>query len=178
MKDETIAEQLLEGDPSAIAVARGWIRAAFHPYRNRFREDREDIEQDVLLQLIESLREGRFRGRSSFATYLKSFVHHKAIDMVRVARRRQWVDVDDLDLRDQHASALEQLSRSEQVVASLRALQEAPEACRELWRLLQEGLGYDEMSRHLGIAAGTIRVRVLRCRRKAVELRQKFLEKV
>jgi hypothetical protein len=40
--------------------------------------------------------------------------------------------------------------------------------------MIHRGLGYDAMSERLGIAAGTLRVRVLRCREKAVATRDRM----
>jgi DNA-directed RNA polymerase specialized sigma24 family protein len=39
--------------------------------------------------------------------------------------------------------------------------------CRELWRLILQGHGYSEISHRLGVRQGTLRVRLLRCRRAA-----------
>jgi DNA-directed RNA polymerase specialized sigma24 family protein len=50
-----------------------------------------------------------------------------------------------------------------------------PESCRELWRMLEQGLRYDEMSRRLGIDAGAVRARVFRCRKRALEARSRWL---
>jgi DNA-directed RNA polymerase specialized sigma24 family protein len=42
--------------------------------------------------------------------------------------------------------------------------------CQELWRMLHEGLSYKEMSSRVGVAEGTLRVRVHRCRCEALEV--------
>jgi DNA-directed RNA polymerase specialized sigma24 family protein len=51
-----------------------------------------------------------------------------------------------------------------------------PESCRELWRMLEQGMPYQEMSRRLRVAEGTLRVRVLRCRRQALASRDRILQ--
>jgi RNA polymerase sigma factor (sigma-70 family) len=57
----------------------------------------------------------------------------------------------------------------------LRVLDRVPADCRELWRMIHAGLSYREMSTRLGVAEGTLRVRVLRCREKAVAVRAELL---
>ena len=54
-------------------------------------------------------------------------------------------------------------------------LDRASQECRELWRMLVLGLSYREMSLRLQVAEGTLRVRVLRCRERAVASRAELL---
>ena len=42
------------------------------------------------------------------------------------------------------------------------------------WRLIAMGHSYREMSQRMGVAEGTLRVRVLRCREKAVAVRREL----
>jgi DNA-directed RNA polymerase specialized sigma24 family protein len=44
--------------------------------------------------------------------------------------------------------------------------------------MIHAGLSYREMSSRLGVAEGTLRVRVLRCREKAVAVRAELLPEV
>lgn len=175
MRDESMVSGLLEGDPEVIAQVRAWIRGAFTPYRSKLSSELEDLEQEILLELSQALRTDRFRGQSSLSTYTKTYVHHKCIDRLRALGRRQWVQVEDLDLRSREPSALEGMQKVE---LATRILQDMPESCRELWQMLEQGMRYREMSERLGVSEGTLRARVLRCRKGAVELRAKlFSEK-
>ena len=174
MNDPELISGLLEGSPEVIELLRAWIRAAFTPYRTRLAAELEDLEQEVLLDLTLALRGDRFRGGSRLRTYVRTYVHHKCIDRLRTLSRRQWVDVEDLDLPSRAPSALDELSRAETAELALKVVEEMPESCRELWRMLQQGLRYREMSRRLGVAAGTLRARVLRCRRRALEVRRRL----
>lgn len=175
MDDEDLISRLLDGDADTIARVRTWIRAAFQAYRKRLGNELEDLEQEILLELTEALREGRFRGSSTLRTYVRTYVHHKGIDRLRALGRRTWVDIESLELPAPAPTALEQLSRSEQVAVALRVQERVPQPCRELWQMLRQGLSYREMSRRLGVAEGALRVRVLRCRQRALELREKIL---
>ena len=178
MNEDDTTSRLLAGDAEAVDLVRSWIRAASMPYRARLAADLEDLEQDVLLDLTRALREGTFRGGSRLRTYVRAYVHHKCIDRLRARGRRQWTDVEDLELPSQAPSALEELSRSETNELALRVVEEMPESCRELWRMLRQGMRYREMSRRLGVAEGTLRARVLRCRKRALEVRARLFSAV
>ncbi|MEM1177515.1 MAG: sigma-70 family RNA polymerase sigma factor [Acidobacteriota bacterium] len=175
MEDAARIRRLLEGDPEVIGEVRTWIRGSFTPYRTRLRDDLEDLEQDVLIALSDALRAGKFSEKSSLRTYVRSYAHHKCLDRLRSKGRREWVDVEGLEIESGRPTALEDLTREEATRLALRVLDSMPEGCREMWTMIHQGKRYREMSEHFGIAEGTLRVRVLRCRQKALEAREKFL---
>lgn len=165
---------LLAGEEAALAEVRRWVRGAASPYRLRLAAELEDVEQEVLLELLESLRAGRFEGRSRLSTYVRRMVHHKCLNRLRARRGRRFVDVADVELVDPEPTAFERARRRRDLELGLRVLAEMSEACRELWAMIHRGLGYQAMSESLGVAAGTLRVRVLRCREKALALRERL----
>ena len=169
--DEKLIAGLLEGDHDAVAEARRWIRGASSPYRRRLAADLEDLEQQVLLELVLSLRAGRFQGDSKLATYVRRMAHYKCLNRLRDSSRRQWVDVEDVELVADSPTPFEQAAGRQIVDRTLRMLSQMPEACRDLWRMIHEGLSYREMSEKVGVSPGTLRVRVLRCRQKALAAR-------
>lgn len=175
MIEQHLIDAILAGEPDAIAQLRSWIRAAFTPYRSRLANDLDDLEQDILIAFSEALSSGKFAGQSSLRTYLRSHTHHKCLDRLRVHNRREWVDVEDLDLEAGKPSALEHLTRREATTLALQIVQEMPESCRELWQMIHQGMRYSEMSQRVGVSEGTLRARVLRCRRKAIEIRERLL---
>ncbi len=178
MQDAELIELFLAGDRLAVRRTRSWIQGTLAGYRAGLGHELEDLEQEILVQLIQALREGRFRRQSRLKTYVKSFTHHKAIDRLRAAGRRHWVDIDSIDPPAGEESAFDRLARSQQTEIALQVVAESPEQCRELWRMLEQGLSYKEMSRRLGIAAGTLRARVMRCRQRALQTRRSILEKL
>jgi RNA polymerase sigma factor (sigma-70 family) len=173
--DADLIARLLAGDGETVEQVRVWIRGTFKPYRARLAPELEDLEQEILLDLTRALREDRFRRQSRLRTYVRTYVHHKCIDRLRAASRREWVDVEDLDLPSRAPSPFDELSAAETTELALRVVEQMPESCRELWQMLQQGMRYREMSRRLGVAEGTLRARVLRCRRRALELRTELL---
>ena len=176
MTDKEIIRNLLASEPRTIDEVRSWIRLSCVPYRTQLGTVLEDVEQQVLLELTISLRKNQFRGRSGFRTFIRACSHHRCIDEIRRMSRRSMGDIDGMTLQSSTPSVLDELAFDEQVALALRVQEEMPEGCRELWDLLQQGLSYREMSRRLGVAEGTLRVRVLRCRKQALETRSRHLE--
>ena len=65
----------------------GGMRRLLFTLFNGNRDDMEDAEQEILLSLFQSL--SRFKGRSSFKTYLYRFCRNKAIDILRKNKRER-----------------------------------------------------------------------------------------
>ena len=169
--DERLVAGILSGEEGALSQVRRWVRGAIGPYRFRLAADIEDIEQEILIDLLRALAAGRFEGRSLLATYVRRMVHHKCLNRLRSRRGRQWVDCSEVELVDPEPTPFERERRRGEFELGLRVLAGMPEPCRELWRMIHRGLSYEAMSERLGVAAGTLRVRVLRCREKALALR-------
>lgn len=159
------------GDESAMNEVRRWVRGAASPYRFRLAAEIEDLEQEVVLELIEALAAGRFEGRSLISTYVRRMVHYKCLNRLRARRGKQWVDLGDVQLVDPGPTPFDLARRRHDLELGLRVLARMPEHCRELWTMIHRGLGYEAMGEALGVAAGTLRVRVLRCREKALAAR-------
>lgn len=169
MEDSDRIRGLLAGEARVLAEVGRWVRAAASSYRDLC--DGEDLEQEMLMALLESLRAGRFRGDSSLRTYVHRQVHYTCIDRLRAAKTRPMVTLEGLDLPSAEPSPLGRLARREAVAIALRVLAQVPAECRDLWRGILAGESYGEMSRRSGVSEGTLRVRALRCRRRALELR-------
>ncbi|MEL7059514.1 MAG: sigma-70 family RNA polymerase sigma factor [Acidobacteriota bacterium] len=172
--DAQRARALLAGDAEAVDQARAWLQAAFRPYRRPLGDELEDLEQEVLIDLLDALRAGRFDGRSKLRTFVYSFANHKCIDRLRARGRREMVPITDLELRGVGPTPLDDAARAQRLQLALKVFRGMSESCQELWRLIEAGASYRDMSRRLGVSEATLRARVLRCRRKALELRDEF----
>lgn len=172
--DRDLIARLLEGAEEGLATVRSWVRGAAGGYRLRLGGEIEDVEQEIVIELLAALRAGRFEGRSRLSTYVRRMVHHKCLNRMRSRRGRSQVEASEIDLVDPAASPFEVVRRRDELELALRVLAEMPESCRELWSMIHRGLGYDAMSERLGIAAGTLRVRVLRCRERALAARERL----
>lgn len=174
--DATLIRDFLAGDRAALATVDRWIAAASWSYRPRLADEWEDFLQDMRLELTRLLRARLFRGDASLKTYLWRVVHHACLDRLRSRRRwrrAEWealddnLDHDDLVLEDDGAAHLVR-------DLTTRVLEKTPPPCRCLWARLLAGYSYSEMSRELGCPEGTLRVRALRCRRRARALRARL----
>ncbi len=180
--DRDVVERFLRGEADAVGILGTWIQRAAWPYQRRLANRWEDVLQDIQLEVTRLLRDGKFRGESSLRTYLWRVVSHTCLDQIRSASKWQWTDLETLEQEDggkpqggagttAHAAIEEAAERD----LLLRVLDRASPDCRGLWKMLVLGLSYREMSQRLDVAEGTLRVRVLRCREKAVASRDELL---
>jgi RNA polymerase sigma-70 factor (ECF subfamily) len=175
--DQETVTGYLKGESEAVVTVDGWISRAAWPYQRRLADRWEDVLQEVRLEVTRLLGTGKFRGESSLRTYLWRVVSHTCLDQIRAQSKWKWTDLDGLDSADEPAATAPAISaRHEDKDLLLRVLDRVPQDCRELWRMIVAGLSYREMSRRMGVAEGTLRVRVLRCREKAVAARQELFE--
>lgn len=177
MSDDKLIADLLVGVPEAVEQIRSWIRMSCLSYRAKLGYLDEDLEQEILFGLVSSLREGKFRGSSQLRTYVRSWVHHKCIDRLRSQERRRWISIDDLDLASGQPSSFDQAASKQTAAIALEVVEKLSDSCRELFRMILEGATYREMSDQLDVGEGALRARVLRCRRRALELREEILVK-
>ncbi len=175
--DLDLVSRYLRGDRDAFGLVDGWISRAAWPYQRRLAGRWDDVLQDVRLEVTRLLGEGKFRGESSLRTYLWRVVSHTCLDEIRAETRWQWTDLEVLDNGVEPSSrrAPESLPRRQEDRDLLgRVLERIPLDCHNLWRWIVEGLSYREMSLLMGVAEGTLRVRVLRCRERAQAIRREI----
>jgi RNA polymerase sigma factor (sigma-70 family) len=172
--DQEVVSRYLQGDAEAVGTVDSWISRAAWPYQRRLSGRWEDVLQDVRLEVTRLLGQGKFRGESSLRTYLWQVVSHTCLDQLRTLGRWQWTELEEVDERGS-ALAAQPSGRHEDRDLVQRVLGRVSGDCRQLWRLIAMGHSYREMSQRMGVAEGTLRVRVLRCREKAVALRRELL---
>lgn len=180
MEDAQIIEGYLDGNPAAVATVDDWLKRAASSYRRRLRHQWDDVLQDVRLEVTRLLQEGQFRGDSSLKTYLWRVTSHTCLDRIRSGNRWTWVEFDPKALERNDDAAVTWERPPEKVWSAerdllVRVLAEMDEDCRNLWSMLVDGWSYKEMSRETGVSEGALRVRVLRCRRRAQEVRERLL---
>ncbi|HKV07638.1 MAG TPA: sigma-70 family RNA polymerase sigma factor [Thermoanaerobaculia bacterium] len=174
--DQEMVARFLRGEADAVGTVDGWISRAAWPYQRRLADRWDDVLQDVRLEVTRLLGQGKFRGESSLRTYLWRVVSHTCLDQIRSQSKWQWTDLEAVDHGNGPTLPPPSLaSAREEKDLLLRVLERVPQECRELWRMITAGLSYKEMSLRTDVAEGTLRVRVLRCREKAVAVRQELL---
>jgi RNA polymerase sigma-70 factor (ECF subfamily) len=175
VEDQDLAARFLEGDLDAVGTVDGWISRAAWPYQRRLANRWDDVLQDVRLEITRLLSQGKFRGESSLRTYLWRVVNHTCLDQIRADGRRQWTDLEEIENGTGGPPPDLAPTRQEDRDLLMRVLQKMSVDCREMWRMILAGLSYRDMSLRLGVAEGTLRVRTLRCREKAIALRAELL---
>lgn len=177
-EDAELIRAYLDGDTEALARVDDWIRRAAWSFYARLASEWDDLQQDLRLEVTRLLRAGVFRGEARLKTYLWRVVAHACLDRVRKRQRWGYTDLEPV-LEGLESEGVEIPEIDQQRVTQdllRRVWRRAPEDCRHLWSMIIAGFSYAEMSARVGIEAGTLRVRVLRCRKKAQALRLELLE--
>ena len=175
--DREVVARFLKGETDAVGTVNGWISRAAWPYQRRLADRWDDVLQDVRLEVTRLFGQGKFRGESSLRTYLWRVVSHTCLDQIRSQSKWHWTDLEAVDRGDGLTLPPPGVaSTREDRDLLLRVLDRVPQDCRELWRMIVAGLSYREMGLRMSVAEGTLRVRVLRCREKAVALRRELLD--
>lgn len=174
--DAKLIRGFLRGDRAAIACIDQWIEQAGRPYRHRLSGEWDDVCQDLRMELMRLFRAERFAGESRLRTYLWRVVANTCLDRLRTRHRWAWTDVESVhEVLERDGLAVPNLDVQVGDRSVLRAvLERVSDECKRLWSMVLAGWRYDEMSDSLGITPGTLRVRVLRCRRKAVAIRNEI----
>ena len=166
--------RFLDGDAATVAEVRDWLKRAATAYRRRLQAEWDDLIQDLYLELRRNLVAGRFRGESSLQTYIWRLVGHTCLDHIRSLRRRPEMAMEIPEVENPEPSPLRSALAVESRGTLLEVLARTPAECRRLWGMILEGLSYDQMAEQLGVRAGTLRVKVLRCRQRAVAARRQI----
>lgn len=127
-------------------------------------EDREDLKQEILLQLWKSW--ASFDGRSEFSTWMYRVALNTAISFRR-RKRRPPVDMDvswQPDLQFQNAARAEDLNRLYRAITGLSAVEKA------LILLWLDERTYDDIADTLGTSVKNVSVRLVRIRSKLTQL--------
>lgn len=174
--DREMVTRFLRGETEAVGTVDGWISRAAWPYQRRLADRWDDVLQEVRLEVTRLLGQGKFRGESSLRTYLWRVVSHTCLDQIRAQKKWKWIEIETVDQEPEGLSPLPSGSaRQEDRDLLLRVLERVSGDCKEMWKMIVAGLSYREMSLRLGVAEGTLRVRVLRCRERALAARQELL---
>lgn len=139
-------------------------------YLTRQPESAEDLAQDVFVRAYFALP--RFRGGSTFRTWLQRIKINRCLDHLKSQRGRTFVDVTAPEVTaSSHlavpAAAEQELIRVEarnRLAAAVDALPDGlriPLTLRDL-----DGLAYEEIAETLGLSLSAVKMRILRARRE------------
>lgn len=139
------------------------------------KEDAEDLLQDVFLKGYKALP--KFKGQSSFYTWIYRIAVNTAINFVKKRKRTQGLSLDHLDLGIERDPALVQMASQESPDRNLglkelqiklnKALQTLSEKHRMVVILHDvQGLPHHEIGKILGVSSGTVRSRLFYARQQ------------
>lgn len=170
-EDRQLVSEYLDGSASAVRQVDSWIVSAASAYRARLRDEWDDLLQELRLEVTADLRRGAFHGGSKLRTWVWRAVGHTCLDRIRSRQRWKWTELEEVpQARRGEDPRAESDTERRDLLARLWKRMDAD--CRRFWMMIAAGLSYREMSAKCGASEGALRVRVLRCRRKASEERR------
>jgi RNA polymerase sigma-70 factor (ECF subfamily) len=139
------------------------------------REDAEDLTQEIFIKAYEALP--RFRGKSSFYTWLYRIAINKTINYRKKRNRKRALSLDQFDqeikLDDVYhdltakGSPLRHISLSELQIKLNEALQNLSEKHRTVVVMHDmQGIPHEEIAKIVGASVGTVRSRLFYARRQ------------
>ena len=139
------------------------------------KEDTEDMLQDVFLKAYTSLP--RFKGDSSFYTWIYRIAINRTINFLKKRKKRQALSLDNVDDGIERDEAYVELSSRESPFRDLR-ISELQEKLNEALQKLSEkhrtvvvlhdiqGIPHQEIGKMLGVSEGTVRSRLFYARQR------------
>ncbi len=176
--EKILVQQAREGDVKAFEVLmrryHGRIYALLYNMTSN-KEDAEDLLQEVFLKAYEALP--KFKGQSSFYTWVYRIGVNRAINYVKKRKRRAALSLDNVDLGIERDPALVDLASgdSPRRQANLKELQEklnkALQILSEKHRIVVvmhdiEGMPHNEIAEYVGCSPGTVRSRLFYARQQ------------
>ncbi len=161
----TDSRRFLSGDPAQVGEIRDDVRKVVRAFRLPGGDVEEDLVQETLARLVDSLNDGRFRGGSSLKTYARGVAKHACLEYRRRSRPVSDLDPATLPSREAWSDPESSAMDSEEHRRNLEAFAALPAESRELLLLINvQELSYREVGARLGITEGAIKSRVRRMR--------------
>jgi RNA polymerase sigma-70 factor (ECF subfamily) len=176
--DQQLVRRTLDGDLRAFERLVDRHRDVVYRVASRIvgPDQAEDVSQDAFLRAFNRL--GKFRGDSTFRTWLLQITQNAALNDLQRARRRQAdagapdpADRVDPDASRQPVSELERRERQLRLELKLGLLRSEYRALLVLRDL--EGLSYAEIAQILEMPLGSVKGRLHRARGELIDLMRK-----
>jgi len=170
-----VVDRLLAGDPLALLEVNRLITGFLAQLRAYdFRDEWDDLRQEVLLAVVGNARGGRLRDPQAFLGYVRIITRNKFFDRLKASLRRHEKETLPWDDATARALAQQVLSPDGHVVELWAAVKALPEEER---RIVEEVYGkgrtYEEACRETGIPLGTMKRRL---RDGLATLRRRFAD--
>jgi RNA polymerase sigma-70 factor (ECF subfamily) len=186
---EMLVERARQGDRAAFGQLVDEYKDKIYNYVARMLNDpyeAEDVTQEAFLRAYRSLP--RFRGASSFHTWLYRIASNLAIDVVRKRKRQdptfsldEPLESDDgeyeREIPDDTGSPEDRTSTRETRVAVRRAIMDLPEKLRDVMILYElQGETYEDIADILDVPLGTVKSRLFNARNRLKESLEELVE--
>lgn len=178
VSDEALVKQAQTGDTAAFDSLMeryaGRIYALLYNMTSN-KEDAEDLLQEVFLKAFQSLP--KFKGQSSFYTWIYRIGVNRAINFVKKRKRRGALSLDNIDLGLERDPALVNLASAETPERQTR-LTEIQEKLNKALQTLSEkhravvvmhdieGMPHNDIADVVGCSPGTVRSRLFYARQQ------------
>ena len=157
-----LAAELIE----RITENQGAIHKVCNVYANN-REDREDLKQEIILQLWKSYP--GFQGKSKFSTWMYRIAFNTAITNIRKSKRHPIVEA--LSGTEQSIPAKEDIDYMDDDMNSLfKAIAKLKDVEKAIVTLYMEEKSYKEIGEIVGISEKNVSVKIVRLKDKLKKL--------
>ncbi|NHF58085.1 sigma-70 family RNA polymerase sigma factor [Flavobacteriaceae bacterium TP-CH-4] len=179
--DQPCIDRVINGDTQAFSVLVDRYKymvytLAMKILRNH--EEAEEVSQDVFLKVFQAL--ASFKGDSKFSTWIYKITYNKSLDYLKKqGRHLKTASID--QFREYNIASLDNaidaLEADDRKVTIKNAMKELAEDDAIVLTLhYYEELSLKEISKIMGIAADTVKVRLFRSRKRLAKLLQDRLE--
>lgn len=153
-----LLERLLAGDRLAFLHFNRLVSGCLAGLRAYdFREEWDDLRQDVLASVVANARAGRLRDPTALVGYVKIITRNKFVD--RLKRQLRQREKDALPWDDETARAAAAPEPADERLGALwSAVASLPEPQRAIVEgIYREGRSYEEMAAAAGLPLGTLK---------------------
>ena len=168
-----VLERLLAGDRVALARVNRLVTTELSRHRAYdFRDEWDDLRQEVLTAVVSNARAGRLHDPQAFAGYVRILTRNKFIDRLKAKLRHH--ERDRLPWDEETARAVAAPSPDARAAELWDAARTLPaDEQRVLDGVYRQGKTYEQVSRDTGIPLGTMKRRL---RDALAALRKRFSE--
>ncbi len=170
LDEQTLVVRAQEGDTRAFELLARRHTDALYRLAVRVLGDHAEAEDALQEALLDAWRRiGRFRGESTFSTWMYRIVTNRCVGMLR---RRRPVPVEQIEAPAPAQDSPERAAERDAGMAALtRAVQGLSDDLRICWVLREmEGLGYTEIAGITGASEDAVRGRIHRARTRLAEV--------
>jgi len=167
--DSALVQRFLQGEPLAVRRVATLARqvAATHAYAMPA-PDREDVAQEVVLQVYRALTARGFTLRGGLEPLVRAVAHRRCVDWMRRGRRMRPLGVDP---PSRETAPDDVAARHEEALAGAEVIRRLSEPCREVLRLrIAHGLSHSAVAERLGRSEGGVRNLLSKCLHEARRL--------